>query len=295
MRVVALVLLLMLMLAACAGGPDGVGTPSSAPPGPTAVTSSTAVEPSPAGTATQTPSPTADVPAPGTVPPSWLGTRELPEDATGLTTPPALRNRRFTLPDALPALPGKGFRAKVSDPAPPEVIARSTWHASCPVAADELAWLRLTFRGFDGDRHTGELLVHSSAADDLVQVFRDLWRADFPMEQMTITTAEELDAAPTGDGNNTGAFTCRPVTGGTTFSEHASGLAVDINPFQNPYVKGGVVLPELATSYLDRDRIRAGMITADGPVVRAFARIGWGWGGSWRTLKDLHHFSANNR
>ncbi len=172
------------------------------------------------------------------MPPAWLGTRILPEGATGLSTPKALRHRRFTLPDTVPMLPGRGFRAEVTDPAPADVIARSTWNENCPVAADELAWLRLVFRGFDGERHTGELLVHSSAADGLVQVFRDLWRADFPMERMSITTRAELDAAPTGDGNDTGAFTCRAVTGGSSFSEHARGLAIDINPFQNPYEKG---------------------------------------------------------
>jgi len=267
---------LLCLLAAC-GGPRDVTDDAERP------------------TAPAESEPSADVPRPGTVPPAWLGTRELPEGVTGLATPKELRHRRFTLPDTVPMLPGRGFRARVSDPAPRSVIERSTWHEACPVAADELAWLRLTFRGFDGERHTGELLVHSSAADDLVQVFRDLWRADFPMEELRITTRAELDAAPTGDGNDTGAFTCRPVTGGTTFSEHARGLAIDLNPFQNPYEKGEVVLPELARSYLDRGRVRPGMITADGPVVRAFARIGWGWGGGWRTLKDYQHFSANNR
>jgi hypothetical protein len=68
-----------------------------------------------------------------------------------------------------------------------------------------------------------------------------------------------------------------------------------VNPFQNPYAKGEVVLPELASSYLDRGWVRPGMITPNGPVVRAFAAIGWGWGGSWSSLKDFQHFSANGR
>lgn len=206
-----------------------------------------------------------------------------------------LRHRRFTLPDSVPMLPGTGFRAVVTDPAPARVIDRSTWAAGCPVAADELSWVRLTFRGFDGARHTGELLVNSAVDDDLVQVFHDLWDADFPLEQMTVTTVAERDAEPTGDGNGTGAFNCRATTGGTSYSQHAYGLAIDLNPFQNPYLKGDLVLPELASSYLDRGDLRPGMISADGPVVRAFARIGWGWGGGWNTLKDYQHFSANGR
>ena len=85
------------------------------------------------------------------------------------------------------------------------------------------------------------------------------------------------------------------MRGATLFSQHAYGLAVDVNPFQNPYLKGDLVLPELASSYRDRDRHRPGMILADDPVVRAFASIGWTWGGTWRSLKDLQHFSANGR
>ena len=112
---------------------------------------------------------------------------------------------------------------------------------------------------------------------------------------MRITTQAEQDAPPTGDGNDTGAFACRPVRGATVFSQHAYGLAVDVNPFQNPYLKDDVVLPELASSYRDRDRHRPGMILAGGPVVRAFAGIGWTWGGTWHSLQDLQHFSANGR
>jgi hypothetical protein len=211
-------------------------------------------------------------------------------------TPKVLRDRRFTLPDTVAMLPGAGFASRVVSPAPADVVARSTWVPGCPVEASDLAWVRLTFWGFDDARHTGELLVNASVADDLVGVFRDLYGARFPLEEMRITTRAELDAPPTGDGNDTGAFNCRPKAGQTSgFSEHAYGLAIDVNPFQNPYVKGELVLPELASAYTHRDWRRPGMITAGGPVVRAFASIGWGWGGSWSSLKDYQHFSANGR
>jgi hypothetical protein len=210
-------------------------------------------------------------------------------------TPPRLVERRFTLADQLPPLPGTGFTSRVVTPAPPRVLARSTWQAGCPVRARDLSWVRLAFRGFDERRHTGELLVHRRVAGDLVRVFGRLYRARFPIEEMRITRADELDAPPTGDGNNTGAFACRATRGGSTYSQHAYGLAVDVNPFQNPYTKDELVLPELSSAYLDRSWRRPGMITPDGPVVRAFADIGWGWGGSWQTLKDYQHFSANGR
>ncbi|WP_367650700.1 M15 family metallopeptidase [Nocardioides sp. zg-1308] len=237
---------------------------------------------------------------PGSVPPAWLGTRVLPEDpATGYgevrPTPPVMRERRWTLPDDVRMLPGSGFASRVVSPAPAHVVRRSTWKPGCPVAASDLAWLRLAFWGFDGRRHTGELLVHASVAADVVQVFRALYRVRFPQEQVGIVRSYDPDAPSTGDGNGTGAFVCRPSTGATYFSQHAYGLALDLNSFQNPYAKGEVVLPELASSYLDRRRVRSGMVTADGPVVRAFARIGWEWGGAWRWSKDYMHFSQNGR
>jgi hypothetical protein len=183
----------------------------------------------------------------------------------------------------------------VTTPAPAGVVARSTWRPGCPVAAADLSWVRLTFVGFEGGRHTGELLVNRRVADDLVAVFRRLYAARFPIEEMRITRAAELSAPPTGDGNNTGAFACRLMRGGSSYSQHAYGLALDLNPFQNPYDNGDLVLPELASSYLERGRVRPGMIEPGGPVVRAFAGIGWTWGGTWQSLKDYQHFSKNGR
>jgi hypothetical protein len=270
--------------------------PERALPSPTATGDRSPTAPSPSATPPQPSPPPAP---PGTVPPPWLGTRVLPETAAGYgevrPTPPVLRHRRFTLPDTLPPLPGAGFAARVVSPAPADVVDRSTWRPRCPVGVADLAWLRLAFWGFDDARHTGELLVNAAVADDLVSVFRRLYRARFPLEEMTITTRADQEAPPTGDGNATTVFDCRPTTGGTSYSQHAYGLAIDVNSFQNPYVKGDLVLPELASSYLDRARVRPGMIVPGDPVVRAFASIGWAWGGDWRTLKDYQHFSLTGR
>ncbi len=294
-RGIGAVALAMVLLGGCGGGGDD--SPGEATPAPQ--TSGTTSEVSPSAPATTTPSATAASPEPGTVPPAWLGTRELPRTEAGFgevqPTPPELRNRRFTLPDSLPQLPGDGFASQITDPAPARVIARSTWKRGCPVGRRDLAWVRVAFWGFDDARHTGELLVNGRVAKDVVEAFRRMYEARFPIEEMRITRAAEMDAPPTGDGNNTGAFACRPTRGATTFSEHAYGLAIDINPFQNPYVKGDVVLPELASAYLDRKDVRPGMIIAGGPVVGAFDAIGWGWGGEWRMLKDYQHFSESGR
>ena len=178
--------------------------------------------------------------------------RRSPRPASGYgevrPTPPVMRNRRWTLPDTVPMLPGRGFAAKVRLPAPPSVIARSSWvEPGCPVAATDLAWIRLTFWGFDAQRHTGELLVHRTVADDIVGVFRTLYRQRFPQEQVgdrraRSTRTRQPRATATGPGRSCAGRS--PAA--SYFSQHAYGLAIDVNTFQNPYDKGDVVLPELA-------------------------------------------------
>ena len=261
----------------------------------------------------RTPTPSAasstprDAPTPAPTPPasaaaerpSWLGMRELPLRADGFgeipPTPEELTDRRFAPPqNDLPPPDDEAFRA-TSEPVPSEVAARSTWTPACPVDLDDLRYVTVTFWGFDDRPHTGELLVHTSAAQDLVDVFEQLYNARFPIEEMRVVAADELDAPPTGDGNNTTAFVCRPSVGSDSWSQHASGLAVDINPFHNPYARDDVVLPELASAYVDRAHHRPGMIQSGDVVTEAFAEIGWGWGGDWRSAKDWMHFSVSGR
>ena len=210
-------------------------------------------------------------------------------------TPFALRERNLPSVDTIPAPPDDGvFRSSVR-PLAGEPLARSTWQEDCPVPAEDLRYLTLSFIGFDGLPHTGELIVHSDYAVQIVGIFEELFNERFPIEEMRIV--EQRDTVPPhfGDTNNTSAFVCRTVTGGSRFSEHASGLAIDINPFQNPYVKRQVVIPALSRSFDDRSWQRTGMIQPQSSVVAAFARIGWKWGGNWNSLKDYQHFSHNGR
>jgi hypothetical protein len=299
----------VLGAAAMAVAACGVGYPAA---GPTAPASSPAASAPNPGQASATPSPSALTPAPastGSPPapastaeptrpqrPAWLGTRVLPRRPDGLgearPTPPELVDRRLPPPDLRPA--PDVFEATI-EPVPEDVVERSSWTKDCPVALDELRYLTLTFWGFDDQPHLGEMIVHNSVASDVVDVFGRLYDARFPIEEMRVVAAHELDAPPTGDGNNTSAFVCRPSTGGSTWSEHAYGLAVDVNPFHNPYHRRDVVIPELASAYLDRNRDLPGMITAGDVVTRAFAGIGWGWGGGWNSSKDWMHFSRSGR
>ena len=266
----------------------GEARPGPAEPDPAVASPGTEVPPPPA------PAP----PGPAAPRPEWLGTRPLPLRPDGfgqmLPTPPELTDRRLATPDVLAPPAGEAFVATVA-PVPDEVLARSTWSPTCPVGRADLRYVTVSFWGFDERPHTGELLVHAEVADGVVGVFRRLHAERFPIEEMRITRADELDAHPTGDGNNTGAFVCRPSRGTATWSDHAFGRAVDINPFHNPYLKGEVVLPELASAYADRLQLRPGMIVAGDVVTAAFADLGWGWGGTWRSSKDPMHFSVSGR
>ena len=180
-------------------------------------------------------------------------------------TPPELQDRRLETIDRLPPPADDQFVATIG-PIPDDVIARSTWTEECPVTREELAYITVSHFGFDGEFHTGETIVNARFAEDIVGIFEKLHAARFPIEQIKVTTQEDLDAPPTGDGNNSGAFGCREAVGSDSWSQHAYGLAIDINPFHNPYIKGELIIPGLAMSYLDRERVLPGMIL-DGDLV----------------------------
>jgi len=168
----------------------------------------------------------------------------------------------------------------------------TTWQPACPVRLTELRYVTLSYWGFDGRPHTGELIVNTRVVHDVLAVFRRLYEARFPIEEMRLVTSADLDAPPTGDGNNTAGFVCRRARGQSRWSAHAYGLAIDLDPFQNPYQHDDLVLPELASAYLDRSRVRPGMVLPGSVAVRAFAAVGWTWGGRWQASRDPMHFSV---
>ena len=201
--------------------------------------------------------------------------------------------RELPTTDLLPPPPDDTFRSSIAaiDPATRNRMGE-TWQEGCPVPIEDLRRVTVSHWGFDGELHTGELVLHRDVAEDVVGVFARLHEIRFPIESLRLTTTADLDAAPTGDGNGSGSFTCRVVRGGTSLSQHSFGTAVDINPFQNPFQRGDLVLPELASAYLDRSDVRPGMILPGDEVVAAFAAIGWQWGGTWAE-PDHMHFSRD--
>ncbi len=173
-------------------------------------------------------------------------------------------------------------------------IVGTNWHPGCPVGPRMLRVVTVTYHGFNGETKRGPIVVHRAVADDVLGVFRRLFRHRFPIRNVALPPRyrPNLDAYDRTRSVPAG-FNCRPVTDGTSWSRHALGLAIDINPLQNPYVRGdGSVLRRAALPYRNRSRRRPGMIREGDVVVRAFDRIGWGWGGRWSTIKDYMHFSA---
>jgi len=279
-------------LVACT--PDAVPNPT--------VTVTTTVEAH--ATITATPAPSQSVPA-GYVPnpyarPEWLGAVALPVEKNGLAkpgkTPPELVNRQLEpRPGPYPDPDSDQWFATISE-VPADVLARSSWSKNCPVAADELAYIVMPFWGFDNKPHTGEMLINAKWAAKVTPVFKYIYEHKFPIEEMRVTTREEVLGARYGDQNVTSSFECRRSTGGyPTWGEHASGLAIDINPFQNPWVRDGFVYPELSSSYVNRKWLRPGMIETQHAIVTKFKQIGWFWGGNWTTFDDWMHFSSKNR
>jgi hypothetical protein len=170
----------------------------------------------------------------------------------------------------------------------------SSWHSGCPVAPSALRRVRLTYWGFDGHAHTGALIVNESSVRDIVVVFRRLYRARFPIRRMRPIDAYGGSDERSLAADNTSAFNCRYVVGPgpRRWSQHAYGLAIDVNPVENPYVEGGRVHPRSGRAYLDRSKVRPGMAVRGGLLVRAFSAVGWQWGGRWAGTPDYQHFSA---
>jgi hypothetical protein len=173
------------------------------------------------------------------------------------------------------------------------------WHHGCPVPLSGLRLLTVSYRGFDHQLHTGELVVNGGAAHPLKRAFRRLYRQRVPIRHIGFSDFYGPRGARPRDGDVTASFECRqsvpsPCTGGLRsghWSMHAYGLAVDLNPTENPYIGCGQSRDPATRPYRDRTRHLRGMV--DERVIAAFASIGWGWGGAWTgSTKDYMHFSS---
>ena len=178
-----------------------------------------------------------------------------------------------------------------------EMIGSSHDPSSCPVEFDDLRLLTVSHVDFDGASRRGQLIVHRDHAADLVGVFGELYAQQFPIRRMQLVDDYAGDDNRSMAADNSSGYNCRPVAGSSRFSDHAYGAALDLNPVENPYVTEDGVLPAAGRRYVDVDRspgaeAAAGVIIEDDVVTRAFARIGWEWGGDF-TSPDFQHFYAS--
>ena len=183
-----------------------------------------------------------------------------------------------------------------AEPLPDAVQVRmigSSYHDGCPAGFDDLSLLHIPTWGLDGAVHEGELVVATEVAAEVTEAFRRIYEARFPIRRMVLVDEYDGRDDLSMADDNTSAFNCRFVEGTDIPSEHSFGTAIDINPLENPYIRGKAILPPESARYTDRNLGEAGMIVTPGPVTAAFAAIGWGWGGSWDGLKDYQHFSQS--
>jgi hypothetical protein len=169
---------------------------------------------------------------------------------------------------------------------------RHSYREGCPVGPAQLRTVHVSYWDFGGKPQQGAVVVARGQAQAILGVFRRLWDARFPLRRLRPVSEYRGDDDLSMAADNTSAFNCRFVGGTTRWSMHAYGEAIDVNPVENPYVRGSTVSPPAGRAYVDRRRYRKGMAMPSGALVRAFAAAGWKWGASFG---DYQHFSTTGR
>lgn len=183
-----------------------------------------------------------------------------------------------------------------------EMVLNSVWKEDCPVSLDRLRLVTFSYFDFEEKEHTdGELVILDAVATRVVNIFKELYHLKFPLAQAKrIEVYKGCDETSMAQ-NNTCAFNHRPIVGGSLPSIHSYGLAIDINPIQNPYLgfkddaartNGQLrVLPAAGRDYLNRTKIRPGMVE---PVLDILKKNGFSvWGGGWNDPLDWQHFQPS--
>lgn len=171
-----------------------------------------------------------------------------------------------------------------------------TWHDNPYILRSDLRYLRLSHYDLEGRTHVGELICNKMIADKLISIFRELYKAKYPIEQMRLPDVYGADDESQMRANNTSCFCYRNVSGSKNLSKHARGLAIDINPLYNPYIRyskkdgSQIVEPSTGKPYVNRKNNFPYKITTSDLCYRLFIKHGFTWGGSWRSVKDYQHF-----
>lgn len=202
--------------------------------------------------------------------------------------------RHFSDSDNQPAFIGSAMPIPA---AIKEKMQRYTWRQGCPVPLENLAYLKLSYWGFDDKPHQGEMVVNKSVASEVMEIFQELYEQKFPIEKMRLMDAYQGNDDAADEDNNTSAFNCRAMTDfPDQYSVHSYGKAIDINPTLNPYVNNGKITPASSAKYVDRAVYHKGKIIKDSSTYKSFIDRGWMWGGDWvGNLKDYQHFEKPSK
>lgn len=169
-----------------------------------------------------------------------------------------------------------------------------SYKADCSIPLHDLSYLKLLHFDINHNICIGELICNKSIAKELIEIFQELYNAGYPIQKMVLIDEYNADDEVSMQDNNSSAFNYRPIVGGGKLSKHAIGLAIDINPLYNPYVKiteGELyIAPDNAKQYVDRNQEFPYKICKDDLCYRLFTKYGFEWGGDWVTRKDYQHF-----
>lgn len=155
-----------------------------------------------------------------------------------------------------------------------------------PFFRRHLSLLDIDYWSFDGALHRGQIIVHATLCNEVLQIFDDIRAARFPIAKMRLMCEYDWNDDASMADNNSSGFNPRRVSGTRRKSLHTAGRAIDLNPVQNPWEHDEVIEPTGAVYAPSQP----GTIVDNGAVVQAFLQRGWEWGGHWTTMKDWHHF-----
>jgi len=168
-----------------------------------------------------------------------------------------------------------------------------SYHEGAPVELADLRLLTLSYYDYHDTVQIGELVVHEAVSEEVIDIFQILYEAKYPIAKMTRIEAYAGDDDLSMADDNTSGFNHRRVAGSSKLSLHAYGLAIDINPVENPYVKAQLVSPDSGRAYLERNLGQKGLITKGDILYNTFISKGWQWGGDWKSVKDYQHFQKS--
>jgi hypothetical protein len=188
------------------------------------------------------------------------------------------------------------YQSKISDELYTRILNKS-YKKDCKIPLKDLRYIKVLHYGFDNETHIGELVVNEAIADTVIKIFKELYEAKYPIEKMALIDDYDADDEASMEDNNSSCFNYRVIDGTTKLSKHSQGIAIDINPLYNPYVRPGEgersILPVNGAIYADRTLACPYYIGINDICYQTFTKYGFTWGGNWTSSKDYQHFQIS--